>query len=443
MLDEFPPLTGICQGDVVIVGGGLTGLMTGAQLTAAGMRVILLDAGQLRLGASGLCTGAATVMTPQIYARIRRTWGAEIARAYAGDVQSALKSLPALLRGKAPFREAEAYAYALLPGDLPALEEQLTLCQSLGLPVRYAPDAGGCPFPVELSMMLGQQILLDVPPLLTALARRIRAGGGQVFGRTRITGIEPGCVHTATGRADAPRIILAAGKPPGLRRWPLLALLESRTMVCCHLQGALPLHTLQQSVREGGLRLTPTPGGMAASFCLGRTGNRETAERAELFRRILRARLPDLTAGPLRFRQEVFPLDGLPLVGPLPEYRGRVFCACGYSGWGLTGALLAAGVLTRQLLSRPESADALYRPDRRLPAKARLSLWHNLLAIRAANRLRRGPRCPHLNGTLRYHPPSRRWACPFCGSVFTMFGEPLAGPALRGRYISPSRRPEW
>lgn len=442
MLDEFPPLAGIRRSDAVIVGGGLTGLMAGTLLTAAGMKVTVLDAGQFRLGASGLCPGAATTLQPHILARVERTWDRDVARRYAADTVDALSALPAVLRDRTAFREAEAYAYARLPQELPALEAQFALCRSLGLPVSYAPDAGGCPFPVELSMVLGGQLLADVPPLLTALARAIRDGGGHVFSRTRITGLEPGCVHTATGRADAPRVILAAGIPPGLRRRPLLALLESRTMAASRLVGPLPLHTLQQSVLPGDLHLTPAPGGITAAMCLGRTGSRESAERAGAFRHLLRTRLPDLSPGPVRYRQEVFPLDGLPVIGPLPQYPGRVFCACGYSGHGLTGSLLAAAVLVRALLGRPDPADAIYRPDRRLPLKARIALTRDQLALRFDNRLRRGPRCPHLNGTLRYHPPSRRWACPFCGSVFTMFGDPVAGPALQGRYISPSRRPE-
>lgn len=442
MLDEFSPLTGICRSDVVIVGAGLTGLMTGAMLTDTGMRVTLLDAGQCRLGASGLCSGAATAMQPWVYGRILRSWGSETVHQYAADIQDALASLPGMLRGRTAYHEADAYAYAFLPQDLPALEEHLSLCQSLGLPTAYAPDAGGCPFPVELSMMLGHQLLADVPPLLTALARHIRRGGGQVFGHSRVTGFDPGCVYTPDGRADAPRIILAAGKPPGLRRFSLLALLESRTMAGCRLEGAIPLHSLQQSVREGGLHLTPSPGGMVASWALGHAGSRESAERAGQFRRVLQGRLPDLTAGPLRFRQEVFPVDGLPVIGRLPEYPGRMWCACGYSGWGLTGAMLAATVLTRALLGTPRPADVIYRPDRRLPMRVRLPMLRKFFTLRVSSRMRSGPPCPHLGSRLRYHPPSRRWECPFCGSTFTMFGVPVSGPALQGRYISPSRRPE-
>ena len=449
MLDEFAPLKGIRRADAVIVGGGLTGLMTAAALCREGMKPIVLDAAQPGQGASALCTGVATLHAAPIYQRIVSTHGLNAAHQHVDGLRSLLAGLPAWLAPLAPFRETESYVYAFLPRDLPALEEQQRLLAELGLPVRFAPDAGGCPFPVERSTVLSGQLMVETAPLIESLARHIRQCGGRVFGHSRVIGAEDDRVCTREGCVDAPVTILAAGKPLGWQPPHLNTLLESRTMLQCPLTAPLPLHTCQQSVRADGLSLRPVPGGALASWCTGRSGTRAETERIALFRRVLAGRLKDWEAGPLRFRQDIWPLDGLPVIGPLPGCRERVLCATGYSGHGLLGAALAAQVLTRILTGRTLPADRLYAPDRPIPrdllCQGRKRLRREMRRQRARGLTALYPRipvCTLCRSHLRYCAAAERWACPVCGSAYGMLGRVLNGPAVQDAQISALQRPD-
>lgn len=449
MVGEFTPLQGIRRADAVIVGGGLTGLMTADRLSASGMKVIVLDALEPGRGASALCTGSATLLCAPVYERIAALHGPDAARQHADMLRALLSSLPSQLGPLAPLREAESYVYAFLPRDLPALDEQAELLRRLSLPVSFAPDAGGCPFPVEKSLLLRNQLLVDVPPLLEALLRRIRRQGGQVFGHSRALALEGSRVCTREGCVDALIAILACGKPPGAGPSGLLNLLESRTMLQCRLSAQVPLHTCQQSVRPDGLSLRPVPGGAIASFCAGRSGSRAEAGRIALFRRILDGRLKDWEPGELQVRQELWPLDGLPVIGALPGTRGRVLCAAGYSGHGLLGAALAAQVLTRIIAGRNLPQDGLYTPDRPLPrsllrqslrAARKDSRWPRVKALAALTPP--PPRCTLCRTPLRYCPPATLWECPVCGSAYGMLGAVQSGPALLDADISARQRPD-
>lgn len=450
MLGEYAPLQGIRRADVVIVGGGLTGLMTAAALCRLGMKAIVLDAAEPGDGASALCTGSVTLLAAPVYQRIARAHGLDAARQHVDALRSLLAELPASLTPLAPHRETESYVYAFLERDLPALEAQHRLCQRLGISAAIAPDAGGCPFPVELSIHLPGQLMVDVPPLMEALVQRIREHSGQVYGHSRVIGLEDGRVCTREGCADAPVTILAAGKPPGVKHRGVFALLESRTMLQCRLRAPIPLHTCQQSVRPDGLSLRPVPGGALASLCAGRSGSQAVGERTELFTRILAGRLPDWEAGQMRFRQELWPLDGLPVIGALPGFHGRVLMAAGYSGHGVLGAALAAGVLTRAVMGRTTALDRLYAPDRMLPRdllrqrerqlrrEPRRQRWQAYAALRP-----RTPMCTLCRCHLRYCTAAARWECPVCGSAFGMLGSLLNGPAVRDAAISARQRPDW
>src|ERR1700690_1773993 len=47
--------------DVIIIGGGFLGLSTAYQLAKAGVRILLLEAGDIGSGSSGACSGRAQV----------------------------------------------------------------------------------------------------------------------------------------------------------------------------------------------------------------------------------------------------------------------------------------------------------------------------------------------------------------------------------------------
>lgn len=441
MVEECGTLTGIHRADAAIVGAGLTGLTVGAALSRAGMRVIVLDRGCPGLGTTALCGGLASLLGAPAYGRIHQMHGEDAARQHADTLRALLAALPAQLAG-VPFRETEAYVYAFLPRDLAALESQRALYAQLGIPALPAPDAGGCPFPVELSLRLSGQLLVNVPALLERCMLQIRQAGGMVCGDSSVLALSGGHVYTAQGRVDAPSALLCTGKPLALCSHGALALMESRTLVQQRLTGPLPLHTCQQSVRDGGLTLQPVAGGMAASFQLGRSGSAAEGHRMGLYERILSSRLPDLTGDAPRFRQEIWPLDGLPVIGALPGYGGHVLCATALAGQGLLGAQLAAQVLTRHLLGRVQRSDRLYAPDRLLPRRALQQAVHRLFLMRAASSRRlRSPRCTLCSSRLRYHAASERWACAVCGSTFGILGQLMTGPAMLDADISPLQRP--
>lgn len=434
-MNEWKPLTGVVRADAAVVGGGWTGLMTASALSGAGLRVAVVDAGQpLREGPSALCAHPWAA-----YARIAESAGMEAAREHARRLQRVCRGLPGLLAPLTDFREAERYRFALLEGDLPALRAYTELAESLGLAAWDAPDAGGCPFPVERSALSRDTLLIGAEGLREGLVRRIRRCGGRVLGDSLVTEVASGRVFTESGRVDAPVVILTCGRPPGLRR---VTRFTSLTVARCRLTGGPPLFTVQQSVRPGHLTLLPIPGGLEAALVAGRTGSR--AENGELarFRRILRARLPDSTPDEMRLGQLAAPVDGLPMIGESAAYPGRTLLACGVTTFA--EAALAAGVLTHLLTGRPHPPDALYAPDRPLPAGIARGSLRRLRTLRALNSLRRGaPRCSLCACRLRWCEGAQWWGCPVCGSAFGLLGRRLSGPALRDARASARQRPGW
>lgn len=427
-------LEGGCRADVAIVGGGVSGLMLASALSQAGCRVVLLDT------RDGLAIGehcAASMLCTRGLTRVEAVHGLDAARQYASALQTQLR---ALLSVPLPYvRECTGYAYAF-PDELPLLDKLHALHLSVQSPCSIAPDAGGCPFPVALSLM-ARAAVIDMTAWQEALLAAIRRNGGRVFFRSRVVDMRDGRLITRHGSVDAPQIIWADGKPPGLTQKASLALLESRCLVRCTLTGGTPLYSVQQPVNGGGLALCPVPEGIDALWDASRLGVPAQQERLSAFERALHRLLPDWTIGEFRYAQGVFSLDGLPVIGQLAGTQ--TLFVTGTDGCGVLGAMHAAEVMARRVLGHTLPEDALYRPDRPIPSAFLRAQTQRLTRIYLRSMLRRGaPVCAHCGCRMRYSVAAQRWECPYCGSCYTMLGQLLCGPGTADAQLSVRQRPD-
>ncbi len=423
-------LTGLKRADAAIVGGGLTGLLLGASLAHEGMKVALVEAGD---GTLTLPREAACLPAPSLLAKVEAIHGTQAAQQFS---LALLAQLHALLAAPLPYvQRMPLYTYARTRAALPALEAMQALYTRLNLPVHTAPDAGGCPFPVELSLLTPDQALLDMPRWTAALAGSIRRRGGQIFLNSRVTGFEGHRIFTAAGCIHAPVTVLTTGVPLGAH---FETLFECRSLVHCILDGSAPLHSLQRPIQADGPAICPTPSGLIATLDGGRCGTRQQQARLPHASAMLQQFLPDWQQGSTHFTRTAVTLDGLPLIGMLPG--SRQLCAAGVDG--ILGAMHAAQVLTRHILGHSLPEDALYSPLRHLPQALLRQAKQRAARIKLANSCRlSAPSCTHCGCRMRYITPVSSWVCPLCSSACTMLGQPIEGPGSAPVTVSPRQRP--
>lgn len=425
-------LEGLHRADAAIVGGGLTGLLLAASLADAGMRVAVVASENEAPEEAA----RASLLDAHAFARVKNAYGVDASTGYADDLRA---QLHALLDEPPPYvRDMPVYAYALTAAELPALEAQHALYQRLHIPVSIAPDAGGCPFPVELSLTT-PGAAVDLPRWIGALHASIRRNGGRIFSNSPVIAIENTRVHTQKGCVEAPHILLTTGKPQGLRDKRLTALLETRVIARCTMTALFPLHSCQQPLAETGLSLLPLRGGALVLQDTGRMATPLQHARLLRFGHELRTHLPDWQPGEIRYSQHVTSADSLPVIGALPGTQ--LLCASGVQG--VLGAMHAAQVLTRRILGTTLPQDAQYAPDRAIPACIlRRERWR-MLRIFAGNALRlTAPECAHCSCRLRYSTMTRRWECALCGTAYDMFGQPISGPGMAPARVSVRQRPD-
>ena len=112
-LPEFPELKCNKKTDVLIIGGGMTGMLCAHFLQESGVDYMLVEAGKICSGTTGNTTAKITAQHSLIYNKILKSRGLETAAMYLHANLDAVEKFAKLCTGKdCDFERKTSYVYS-------------------------------------------------------------------------------------------------------------------------------------------------------------------------------------------------------------------------------------------------------------------------------------------------------------------------------------------
>ncbi|MEU1146304.1 FAD-dependent oxidoreductase [Streptomyces sp. NPDC005863] len=478
-----PPLSDDIEVDVVVVGGGVAGLSTAWELAREGRSVAVLEADRIAAGVTGHTTAKLTALHSLMYERLRRTRGPKAARLYAQSQQQAVEhvaSVAAELGIDCDLERAPAYTYTTRAEDTDELRAEAAAAREAGLPAVYT-EQTGLPFPVAGAVRVDDQAQFHPRSYLLALAEDLRARGGVIHERSRVTGLHEGSpctVTTEAGHTVTARAVVVATHYPVFDRALLFARLSPRRelVVAAPLTGRDPggMYITQEEGKRS-VRTAPYGDGGRLLIVTGDSFTPGTGDAAAGFASLdawMRERFDVGETAYRRAAQDNDVSDGVPMVGSFHPGARHTYVATGFGGWGMSGGVMAGQLLTKMIGGQKSPWDDLYDP-RRLwstlrEAPALLSQQAEVAKHFVGDRLRTthvdsvddipagagavvrvegrrcavhrdadgglhavSARCTHLGCLVAFNEAETAWECPCHGSRFATDGAVLQGPATR------------
>lgn len=381
---EYPALTGPLNVDVAIVGGGLTGITAAYLLSGKGRRVAVLEKNRLGTDATGLTTAflAETIDTePETLISI---FGEESTRAILSSHRQAIDFLEQIVRTESidcDFSRCPLYMYAVSDKDGAMLHTQASTMRSLGTDASFRSD-DGIILPNHGYVRIERQAKFHPLKYLNALAQKAVARGTAIYENTEVTGLNASAseLATAVGPVRAKHIFLATHYPFG-KPWQLL--FKKAKYISYVYEIHIPTGSLPEALYED----TGNPYHYLRIDCMqdqdrlliGGADHRADApvdaeKNFNDLEQYARGLLPHL---PLTFVRRwkgpiVEPGDGLAYIGPVDSHA-NVIHATGYSGNGMTYAVIAAEIFAAHVLGHTSPWIEVYAARRSAHLKPHLT----------------------------------------------------------------------
>ena len=416
---EFPALSGDASTDVLVIGGGMTGVLCAKKLHDAGIDCMLLESS--RIG-SGMTKGTTAVLTAQhdtLYTDIEKRFGREHAWLYLDANVEAVDSFRALSAAiPCDFRDVPSVMYTAKDPD--ALRREARLVRALGVEAEFTTDL---PLPFPVSGAVRFPGMAEFHPLKFLYGA---AAGLNIYENTKVLRIKGHFAETERGRVRAKKIIVAAHFPPWYPRGLYFMKLYQKRSYVIALEGAQKLDFTLDNHDPDGVYMRSFGDLLLIGGGTHRTGK---SGGFETVRQFAETYYPGARERYAWINQDCVSLDGVPYIGRYSPQMRDVFVATGFNLWGMTSSMIASDILTDMVQGRKSEFAGVFAPDR---SAIRGQLFANAgeavidLAVPTA------PRCPHMGCALKWDPARQTWECPCHGSRFDGDGELIAGPALHG-----------
>lgn len=379
-----PRFEGSATADVVIIGGGIAGTSIAYRLATQGKKVIVVDKGTLRESTTARTTAFLTRSLDTDLPTLKKLFGSktkEIIRSH----ETAIDTIESVVKEESiecDFARVPHYSVAFSERGARAFQKECDLSRECGFDAEMVPRTT-FPFPNKGALLIPYQARFHPLNYVIGLRERATARGAQFFDRSEalsIDGDDPVTVRLQHGTITAKAAVVATYNPFVQPWWYIF---KKGMYTSYVLELSIPKGAIPQALYEDDgnpytyFRVEPSEKDPVRDRLIigGEDHRRELPfdpdrafNRLEHYAKkmlgIKDIRVERRWSGPILEQS-----DGIALIGRMDKKHPNRFVATGFSGNGMTWAMIASMMIPDLIDGKEHPWEDLYRPNRSL------SLW--------------------------------------------------------------------
>lgn len=468
--------------DVCVIGAGIFGLSVAYYLAKKGLKVIVLDKGNIGEGVSSFTTAKITSQHGLIYNYLANDFGTEFAKLYLESNQGAIQNIKNIIdieNIECDFEYQNSYVYTTNLDETQKIEQEADIVNSLGFKANIKSTLP-LPFKVASSIEFPNQAQFHPRKYMLGLYNSIIDNKSLIFSHTTAVDVrKDGLFYdtfTTTHKITSKHVVLASHYPfiniPGFyftkmyqsTSYALVVETKQKLFEGMYINIKEPIFSFR-TIKEGDKRLLLIAG---RGHKTGDEQNVETsyldleAEAKKLF--------PDCNVLYRWNTEDCITLDKVPYIGKFSNLMPNVYIGTGFNKWGMTTSNVAANIITDNILGIDNKYQDVFISTRMSPIKNRWEVKNIIKqttsslilenikipdgtldkiqkdngAIIEVNGKKVGiykdssgnifavkPICTHLGCLLTWNNLDKTWDCPCHGSRFDFTGKNLYDPAIK------------
>ncbi len=373
---KFPSLEKNISVDVVVVGGGITGITTAYLLSRSGKKVALVDKGSLHSGETAYTTAFLTSFPDAKLSSIEHKWDIEKVKWVLRSGDESINIIEKISKDEnidCDFKRCPVFIYAINSSHAEDLESESKIARQAGYKFHFKSDSA-LPFENSGYLELPNQAKFHPLKYLSKLSDVLGKNGVEIYENTLVTNLDDNndgvVVTTENGNTiTAKNAVMATHITFG---GPLLVQSEIQPYETYVISAEIENKNLPENLYWDTndpyyyTRIEKTSDGKTilllggADHKTGETVN-DASEKYSQLERHLKEILPGVEYKiQLRWSGQVIEsVDGLPFVGFLPEKK-HTLVATGFAGAGLTLGTISARIITDLINEKENELTKLY-----------------------------------------------------------------------------------
>ena len=414
---NFDKLQKDIRTDVLIIGGGITGLLCAYQLHQAGVNYVLVEADRICSGITKNTTAKITSQHGLIYHKLIQRFGVEKARMYLDANEAALREYRRLCKSiECSFESKNSYVYS--PDKSHKIAKELNALQKLGFHAEYEHNLP-LPFPVVGAVKFKHQAQFNPLKFLSEIAK-----GLNIYEHTKVQQLAPNLAITGHGKITAKKIIVTTHFPFLNKHGSyFLKMYQHRSYVIAY----------KNAPNVDGMYVDESLKGLSfrnyKNMLLIGGGDHRTGKHGGNWQELSAFAGVHYSNAKEVYRwatQDCMTLDEVPYIGHYSKNTPSLYVATGFNKWGMTSAMVSAMILRDMVLEKENPYAPVFSPSRSI---LRPQLIVNAFEATTNLLTPTTKRCPHLGCALKWNPTEHSWDCPCHGSRFTHDGQLIDNPS--------------
>ncbi len=464
---HFESLKKDLEVDILIIGGGITGVSCAYQLKDTPLKVCLVERNQIGLGVTSKTTGKLNYLQETIYTTIEENYSYEEAALYLKSQRYAIKMVKDIVQKEkidCNFEKVSSYVFTDKEQEMQAIRKEKSILSSLGQTVETSKDI---PFPLKSIYAIHVKDTAVFHPLkyVYSLVNLVRENI-SIYENTEIYKIKSEksfyICNTKENQIKAKYVILACHYPFFLFPYfmPIKTYPEKSYVLASKIDEYKKNTLITSTVPTKSVRYYREK----ENYLIYLSNSHPSCNNVDSIHNfasiMMEAKKMDVPISYLWSNEDLITFDHLPLIGAIKE---NLFLATGYNTWGMTNATIASYIIKNAILGKKTEYDILFDPLRKngkvkmkaytgnmlknakgyIENKVKVSKpWYpSQLTFKTIHGKKVAiyedgkkhmvyTKCPHMGCELIFNEIEKTWDCPCHASRFDLDGNCIKGPSL-------------
>lgn len=453
--------------DVLIIGAGITGMTTAYYLKDI-PSLCIVDANTIGYGVTLNTTAKINYFQERVYTKIAAIRDEKIAKTYLDSQKYAIKELKDIIKKEkidCDLKKVPSYVFATKDTEVELLEREICFLRKNGVEVQKK----DLPFPIVslCSYCVSDTYIFHPLKYLNGLYQVLKKKNIPIYEDTKIIRIEKEedfyICHSSSHVIRAKKVIFACQYPFFLFPFllPLKSYIEKSYIVISKAKKDLGCTCISSSYPTYSCRFYQN---QDTIYQISLAESHHTAVNQNDIYHFQKVKevfhIEDKDVLDTYSNVDVITIDHMPFIGKIAE---NMYIGCGYNTWGMTNGVLAAKVISDQLLGKENPFVSAFLPKRfhlsnifKFPLIVggqvksmfgskivKNKSWYQHVRFIHKNGKSLGiytddrgqehvvyNRCPHFGCSLLFNEEEKTWDCPCHSSRYDLDGKCIKGPSV-------------